>query len=116
MNRVFAALNMLTISSSTFYRHAQQFLQPAILSVWIDRQTNMIETLRQRPGDVIIGGDMRADSPGHCAKYGSYTIMELRANRIIHIGLIQVCVLCLENFQFNHFLVCYWYFTINNCF
>ena len=26
---------------------------------------------------LIIGGDGRADSPGHSAKYGSYTVMEL---------------------------------------
>lgn len=33
---------------------------------------------------------MRADSPGHCAKYGSYSMMDLEANRIIDIQLVQV--------------------------
>ena len=29
---------------------------------------------------IAIGGDGRADSPGHGAKYGSYTVLELLLN------------------------------------
>ncbi|XP_039678178.1 uncharacterized protein LOC120572797 isoform X4 [Perca fluviatilis] len=32
---------------------------------------------------------MRADSPGHSAKYGSYTLMHLDSNRIINLYLVQ---------------------------
>ncbi|KAK7889099.1 hypothetical protein WMY93_024659 [Mugilogobius chulae] len=32
---------------------------------------------------------MRADSPGHSAKYGSYTIMELESEKILDIQLVQ---------------------------
>uniref|UniRef100_A0AAV2MN03 Transposase n=1 Tax=Knipowitschia caucasica TaxID=637954 RepID=A0AAV2MN03_KNICA len=32
---------------------------------------------------------MRADSPGHSAKYGSYTMMNLQSNSVIDIQLIQ---------------------------
>ncbi|KAJ8369539.1 hypothetical protein SKAU_G00095670 [Synaphobranchus kaupii] len=32
---------------------------------------------------------MRADTPGHCAKYGSYTMMDLKANRVIDLQLVQ---------------------------
>lgn len=88
--RVFAALRMKFFCSSTFYRHIQQFVQPTILSVWNDHQKQLLHSLIERPGDVVLGGDMRADSPGHCAKYGSYTMMELRANRVIDVSLIQV--------------------------
>ena len=34
----------------------------------------------------MIGGDGRADSPGHSAKFGAYTAMELR---VIDIQLVQ---------------------------
>ena len=34
-----------------------------------------------------IGGDMRADSPGHSAKYGTYVTMDMEANEIINIEL-----------------------------
>jgi hypothetical protein len=87
---VLAALRVASISSTTFYRHVQLFLQPTILSIWTDHQKELLSCLARRSGDIILGGDMRADSPGHCAKYGSYTMMELRANRIIDVSLIQV--------------------------
>jgi len=91
MSRVFATLNVASISSSTFYRHIQQFVQPTILSVWNSHQQQLVSCMAQRSGSLILGGDMRADSPGHSAKYGSYTMMDLTGNRVVDISLIQVC-------------------------
>ena len=31
-----------------------------------------------------------ADSPGHSAKYGTYTMMELRLGKVIDVQLVQV--------------------------
>ena len=39
---------------------------------------------------VIIGGDRRADSPGDSAKYGSYSIIDLETDKVVHIELVQV--------------------------
>nr|XP_026695351.1 uncharacterized protein LOC108950611 isoform X2 [Ciona intestinalis] len=44
-------------------------------------------TTRQQP--LIIGGDMRADTPGHCAKFGTYSFLELNINKIISTQLLQ---------------------------
>ncbi|XP_059909430.1 uncharacterized protein LOC132459064 [Gadus macrocephalus] len=38
---------------------------------------------------VILGGDTRADSPGHCAKFGSYTMMDLNTKTIVDLQLVQ---------------------------
>ena len=38
----------------------------------------------------MLGGDRRADSPGHSAKYGSYYVLELNHNIILDIQLVQV--------------------------
>ncbi|XP_034722579.1 uncharacterized protein LOC117941677 isoform X1 [Etheostoma cragini] len=38
---------------------------------------------------VIIRGDMRVDSPGHSAKYGSYTMMDVQTTEIADIQLVQ---------------------------
>lgn len=35
---------------------------------------------------------MRAGSPGHCAKFTSYSMMDLDTNRIVDIQLIQVTI------------------------
>ncbi|CAM4733278.1 unnamed protein product [Leuciscus chuanchicus] len=32
---------------------------------------------------------MRADSPGHCAKYGSYSLMDLNTGKMIDVQLVQ---------------------------
>ena len=69
-----SALRMSCISSVTYYRHVKKFLQPTIFSVWTDHRKDLINSILERSGEVILGGDMRADSPGHCAKYGSYTM------------------------------------------
>ena len=47
-------------------------------------------------GDAVtLGGDGRADSPGHSAKYGTYTIIDLDYMQIADIRMVQVKVLCL---------------------
>ncbi|ELT87692.1 hypothetical protein CAPTEDRAFT_204258 [Capitella teleta] len=38
----------------------------------------------------VIGGDGRAHTPGHCAKYGSYTVMDLKRRQILDTQLVQV--------------------------
>ncbi|XP_063064480.1 uncharacterized protein LOC134456839 [Engraulis encrasicolus] len=72
----------------TFRRHARAFIEPAILHHWNVTQDVILQRLIQE-GKVILGGDMRADSPGHSAKYGSYTMMDLRTNTIVDIQLVQ---------------------------
>ena len=39
---------------------------------------------------LTLGDDGRADSPGHSAKYSTYTTMELEANVVIGLQLVQV--------------------------
>ena len=90
VSRVFSAMNISSISQTTFYDHNKKLLQPTIISLWNDTQNQLLDWLSQRPGEIVLGGDMRADSPGHSAKYGSYTVMELRSNRVLHISLVQV--------------------------
>lgn len=52
-------------------------------------QKTLLEKAKQSGKAVVLGGDMRADSPGHCAKYGSYTMMSLDDNRVVDIQLVQ---------------------------
>ncbi|XP_035862681.1 uncharacterized protein LOC116042204 isoform X2 [Sander lucioperca] len=72
----------------TFRRHARMFVEPAIVHTWRKSQEVMLHQLSQ-DNKVILGGDMRADSPGHCAKYGSYTMMDLNTNTIVDLQLVQ---------------------------
>ncbi|XP_055062144.2 uncharacterized protein [Misgurnus anguillicaudatus] len=88
MQKVFRAMYLKTHTYDAFRRHANTYLQPAIIHKWNEEQNLKLQYLTQHDS-VILGGDMRADSPGHSAKYGSYTMMDLQTNNIVDIQLVQ---------------------------
>ncbi len=79
-----------TISYSTFKDHARDYLQPTVWHAWQDHQADLIRHLAGMEGGLMLGGDGRSDSPGHSAKFGSYTAMEMRINKVLEISLVQV--------------------------
>jgi solute carrier family 8 (sodium/calcium exchanger) len=50
----------------------------------------MIRTLIERGGELVVAGDGKADSPGHCAKYDVYTIVDMNSGQVIGLHLVQV--------------------------
>ena len=87
--RVLSSANVATISYSTFMRHQRLYLQPAIVSTWQKQSQEIVTRLQEDGQPLVIGGDARSDSPGHTAKYSSYTFMELTSKKIIHVELVQ---------------------------
>lgn len=88
--RVFRTLNCSSISRKTFFRHQTYYLQPAISHVWNQQQNALLEEMKAQKKKLAVGGDGRADSPGHSAKYGTYSLLELSSNKIIDFQLVQV--------------------------
>ena len=88
--RLMKSMNVLMIGESTFQEHATMYQHPVIWNVWQSQQQQLISQLQYMQGSLLIGGDGRADTPGHCAKYGQYTMMELRLNKITDFQLVQV--------------------------
>ena len=74
--RIFQYMNCAAITDWTFFHHQKNFLHPAISLVWVRHQSFLLEKLKEGKL-LIIGGDGRADSPGHTAKFGSYTVFDL---------------------------------------
>jgi len=87
--RVFDTIGIVSISESTFKKHSREYLQPTVYQVWKTEQEKLFHCLQSMSGKLEIGGDGRADSPGHCAKYGSYTTLETRINKVIDVQLVQ---------------------------
>ena len=83
-------MTVACISDRTFYYHHSQYLQPAVLSVWKGKQHEVLGECTSRGTPLSIGGDGRADRPGHSAKYGSYGIIDLSISKVLHIELVQV--------------------------
>ena len=88
--RMFKFMKCAAISIRTFHNHQQSFLLPAIDSIWSGHQFNVIEELKALQKPLVIGGDGRADSPGHSAKYGLYTLLDLEHKLILDMQLVQV--------------------------
>ncbi|XP_077076473.1 uncharacterized protein LOC143729210 isoform X1 [Siphateles boraxobius] len=89
LEKIFQAMKLQLYKYSTFRRLARRFLEPAIVYRWRTMQDATLERLISQQQSVILAGDMRADSPGHSAKYGSYAMMDLRNNMIIDLQLVQ---------------------------
>ena len=90
--RMLDILGLASISSSTFFRHQSSYLQPAIMEVYNQQQKELIADLVRRGGDLVLCGDGRSDSPGHCAKYGTYTVIEARVNKVLDTQVVQACI------------------------
>ncbi len=89
--RVLNSIGIVTYNKRTFFRHQKFLLIPAIEKVWETQQDRYLSVLRLEDRALVLGGDGRADSPGHSAKYGTYTVMELDCNLILDIKQVQVC-------------------------
>lgn len=70
--------------------HEQCYLHPVVIEVWRDQQASYMQKAQNSGRHVHLGGDGRADTPGHCAKFGSYTLIDLEENMVVDLQLIQV--------------------------
>ena len=89
VSRLASCLNLQLISESVFYNTRQRFLFPVLNQAWKHEQ----ETVRQElvnKGAININGDGRCDSPGHSAKYGTYTLLDDDSGKVVAFSVVQV--------------------------
>lgn len=55
-----------------------------------------MEKLPILEGGVVLSGDGRSDSPGHSAKYGAFTVIEQKVNKVLDVELVQVSLFNFE--------------------
>jgi hypothetical protein len=90
VHRVLSHLGVASICSRTFFRHQRDILQPVIRWVWGKKKQSLVAEIKAGGDPMVCGGDGRADSPGHCAKYGTYTLIELQRKVVVELQLVQV--------------------------
>ncbi|XP_042588995.1 uncharacterized protein LOC122138752 [Cyprinus carpio] len=88
VQKICKGMQLQIFTYETFRRHCRSFLEPAIIHKWKSDQQKLFQKFRQS-GNIGLAGDMRADSPGHSAKYGSYTLMHTESSTILDIQLVQ---------------------------
>ncbi|PFX17073.1 hypothetical protein AWC38_SpisGene18627 [Stylophora pistillata] len=65
---------------------------PVVIKTWKEEQEKLVERLSDLEGGVVLSGDGRSDSPGHSAKYGAFTVIEQRINKVLDVQLVQELV------------------------
>ena len=79
-------------------------MQPAFSLVWERHQRKLLsELMIEKKGfkGLVIAGDGRADSPGHSAKYGSYSIIDINKNNVVDVDVKLVQVTHGNDFRAN---------------
>ena len=86
------SLFVLKVSGVSFFHTFQSHLFPTVHLFWKDYRTRLLAKLKDLGTGLVLAGDGRHDSMGHCAKFGAYTILCCTAiPSIIHFALVQVC-------------------------
>ena len=59
-------------------------------NIYEPHEKQLIREYKEAGQKLMLAGDGRADSPSHCAKFGSYTVIDLKTNRVVAFKLVQV--------------------------
>ena len=81
-------LKLNFLSEKTFYNIQDLYLFPVINEVWEGEQRAVFSDLKDK--ELWLSFDGRCDSPGHSAKYGTYTMLDQKSDKIVDFHTIQV--------------------------
>ena len=89
MKNFATCLYLKSLSERSFYNIQERCLFPVINDLWEQNRGEVISELRQK-AVVKLNGDGRCDSPGHNAKYGTYTLMDSDSAKLAEFKVVQV--------------------------
>ncbi|KAK2549591.1 hypothetical protein P5673_029982 [Acropora cervicornis] len=81
-------LNLKFFSHTTFYNIQNKYLFPVVNKAWKEERSSVLDEVKSN-GPVSLIGDGRCDSPGHNAKYCTYTMMT-DEGKVAAINVVQV--------------------------
>ena len=81
-------LNLKFFSHTTYYNIQKKYLFPVVNKAWKEEKSSVLDEVKSN-GPVNLIGDGRCDSPGHNAKYCTYTMMT-DEGKVAAINVVQV--------------------------
>ncbi|KAK1889567.1 putative chemoreceptor glutamine deamidase CheD 1 [Dissostichus eleginoides] len=81
-------LKLPILCKSQFYALQKRYLFPVINETWISCQIGVLDGLSREP-KIVLSGDGRCDSPGHSAKYGTYSLMDVDTGLIVDFVVLN---------------------------
>ncbi|CAN7994675.1 unnamed protein product, partial [Ixodes pacificus] len=85
--RLFSLMGIQCVQKSQYFKFQSCYLLPAVTEVWLFEQAALLDRLRGTK--LCLAGDGRADTPGHCADFGTYTLLETTTGQVIHTELVK---------------------------
>ena len=82
------ATNMQFFSERSYNETQTSYLFPIVDKMYTEHQAQTLSEVRNK--EVVAGGDGRCDSPGHSAKYGTYSIVDTESSKVLDFSLVQV--------------------------
>ena len=83
----FKLANIPFLCKTSYYNIQKKFLFGVINEAWLNERTILISEIKKKPA--CSSGDGRCDSPGHCAKYVTYSILDQASNKVIDMEICQ---------------------------
>lgn len=59
-------------------------------SAWGDQQEKVFSHLKSKETGTVLAGDGRCNSPGHCAKYCTYTLLDVESHKVVDFKVVSV--------------------------
>ena len=89
ISRLASCFNLQFFSESVFYDTQRKYLFPVVNEAWEAESQRQVDRLTSKEV-VNLDGDGRCDSPGHSAKYGTYTLMDEDSGDVVAFNVVQV--------------------------
>ena len=86
--------NVMSVCAQICINYSNVILQ-VMRSVYRAAQDKVYVSVKEEGGSVKLAGDGRCDSPGHCALFGLYTLMDCSTSKILCTALVKVSSTCI---------------------
>ncbi|KAK6297157.1 hypothetical protein J4Q44_G00317400 [Coregonus suidteri] len=81
-------LSLVSMSLRQFANQQRIYIVPEVNYMWTQHTEALLATIGDSPP--IVSGDAQCDSPGHCASYGTYTILDSASHLILAQETVHV--------------------------
>ena len=83
-------INLKCIGKGTYYNLREKYVFPVVTTTWKQQQAEVLADLKSRESGAVLPGDGRCDSSGHCAKYCTYTLLDVESQKVVDFKVVAV--------------------------
>ncbi|KAL1430227.1 hypothetical protein MTO96_015291 [Rhipicephalus appendiculatus] len=85
--RLLSVMGVQSLQKTQYFQYQRCYLLPAVQQAWLSHQKDLLEEAKQQP--LSLAGDGRGDTPGHSADFGTYILMNMSTNKVLHMELVK---------------------------